>query len=450
MAFINPSFELPDATATPGEALGWTWTSVSAGETWAAFNAADPAWLDSIEDFGACFGLMWDVTYADEAARLAAGPFVAADAGLVARQTDTKAIWILSSAVPVAWTELTTGIEDWIDELTDPPRTVAFFNGSSSYEASIELFELWDGPPWLLDALPPRDQQEFGVGWRGTADTALLGGRVIPSTPQYPEAVETFASGWNLDPLAPVGTTFCAGDGMLRGQALSFPLAVPPNQRTLWVWLQGADGLIEVALTPGTYATATALAAEVQAKWAAACGAVLTTLEWRAWSADGATGLEFGWDGTRGLDRATLVVPLHRRSRDARARLGMRAFGPTQGDGFVVMPYAAFGGAGDYYAAFDPYATVDVRAVDCLEDDGYYLIIGGGVPATFSAFDPGATPVRMERFELVPWRGPTATWVSDLLAVTRVDAVLQLGTTSTTTIELFAQAAEGWPDFYEE
>lgn len=449
MAFINPSFELPDATETPGEALGWTWTTSSSGETWAEYNAAHPAWRDTLEDFGCCFGLMWDVVYADEAARLAAGPFVEADAGLVARQTDTKAIWILSSAVPIAWTELVTGIEDWIDDLVDPPRTVAAFNGSSSYEASIELFRLWEGPPWLLDALPPLDQQEWGVGWRGTADNALLGGRVIPSNPQYPEAIETFASGWGTDPLSAVSSVPCAGNGVLRGSALTFPLTLPPNQSSVWVWLHGADGLLEMSMTPGTYVDATALAAEVQAAWTAALGAVLTTLEWRAWSSGGASGLEFGWDGSDGADRATLAVPLHRQSRDARARLGLVSFGPTSRSGFVIVPYETFGGSGNYFAVFNPHATVDVRTVDDFEGS-YYMMVGGGVPATFSAFDPGATPVRMERFELVPWKGPTAVWISDLLAVPRVEAIFILGLALTTNIELFAQAADGWPDYYEE
>jgi hypothetical protein len=450
MAFINPSFELPDATETPGEALGWTWTTVSTGEDWAAFNAADPAWLDTIEDFAACFNLMWHVTYADEAARLAAGPFGPGQTGLVARQADTKAIWILSAPDPAVWAELADGVEDWVSDLVSPPRTAAFFNGSSSYESSIELFRLWDGPPWQLDRPPPLGQDEWGVGWRGTADTALLGGEVIPSTPQWPEAVETFASGWGLDPLAPVGSVPCAGNGELRGQALTFPLTLPPNQRTVWVWLHGVEGLLEILLTPGTYASATALAAAVQAAWATACGPVPTTLAWSAWSADGATGLAFGWNGSRGIDRATLVVPLHRQSRDARARLGLVGFGPTDRDGFVVVPYAAIGGAGAYFAIFNPAATVDVRAVDYLAGDDYYLIAGGGVPATFNAFDPGATPLRMERFDLVPWRGVDAVWVSDLLAVSRVEAVFVLGLGSTTTIELFAQAADGWPDYYEE
>lgn len=448
MAFTNPSFELPNTNDTPGEALGWTWTTSSAGETWAAFNTGLPAWLDTLEGFAAAFGLMWDITYADEATRLAAGPFASTDVGLVARQTDTKAIWILSSVAPITWTALVTGIEDWIDDLVDPSRTVAFFNGTTSYQAGTELFSLWNGPAWMVDAPPPQDQQELGVGWRGTADVALLGGRVIPSTPLYPEAVETFVSGWGLDPLSPVSAAPCAGNGVLRGQPLTFPLTLPPNQRTIWVWLHGADGLLELVLTPGVYANATVLSWELQAAWTAARGAVPTTLAWRAWSADGATGVEFGWNGDRGADRASLVVPFHRQSRDARALLGLTGFGQTVQDGFVLVPYATFGGSGSYYAIFNPTATVDVRTVDSLEGS-YYLMIGGGVPATFSAFDPGATPVRMERFELVPWRGSSAVWVSDLLAVVRVEATFLLGAGATTSIELFAEAADGWPDFYE-
>jgi hypothetical protein len=113
------------------------------------------------------------------------------------------------------------------------------------------------------------------------------------------------------------------------------------------------------------------------------------------------------------------------------------------------VPYATFGGSGNFFAVFDPYATVDIRTVDTFEGS-YYLLVGGGVPATFGAFDPGASPVRMERFELIPWKGPTAVWVTNLLAVSRVEATFVLGLSSTTNIELFAQAADGWPDYWEE
>lgn len=418
-ALENASFE--DADVRPGESLAWTWASHQSMGGWAGWNEARDAltaWQTDQEVFSAGWWAPHAWEYADATARLAATGFTPADVGGVAWQRSDDTLWQLTVDSPTAWAAISLNSnEAWAAALIDAIYYV-FNHDAGAYAGRWERFSLWDfgagaSPPWLdaWTSIPPWDDTlgpgAGPTGWTGWY-AALHGAGLHPCT------AETFGEAWDNDPLSTAAGPLWVGgstrNGRRYGAAITFPLTVPPDQHLLWCWLD--DGrIVRLAITPGTYATATALASVLAAQWTAAVGAGSHTT-WGAWmAADGTTGIWWGWEG---VGYTSLGAALLRRDADpdddARALIGL--MGERHGrvrlraDEFTVPGVVAagetFGMDGASLLLFD--VTTDPYCVH------YLALDNGGLPATFGAFDGAPDPTIGERVTLPGWAGAGATW----------------------------------------
>lgn len=483
----NASFEVAAASGEPGEAESWTWTSAQAGGAWAAFNALFPAfaaWERAREDFAADFAVPWAWEFADAAARAAAGPFASTDVGLFALQRDTDALWLLTVASPPLWIDL--GLlrnNDAVANLAEWLTTVAVFDGASTLvQAATELWRVIDefvffyeslgagvpyygspyrGPTWLIDpALVRIDDPTLGVAWPPgwNAVPALLGGHPAgrgwkgwadgpAGTADTPLALEVFAEYWGTDPFYPVAPWHggAAAGGTLRGRALALPVVIPPNRATFAAWDQTSNDVAELAIVPGTYTTAAALAAAVQSAWAAAWP-TLTMVEWAAWTDGDASGVQLTWSGIVGAVNLMLGIPEARASEDARGACGLDALGPGGATGSLRMPASRLisvppGFDASAVFVLDPWSQLTF----CTE---YDLPMGGWFPVDFdmlaAAFDAGVPSAHyVDRFELAAWFGIAAVWVAQYTGGSLTPATWTGGTAG---LESFETPATYWPD----
>lgn len=448
MAIVNPSFETPSATAEPGSANGWTWTSTSlAGIAWARFNTAPGVspWAACQESFAAGFSLLWAAECADEAARLATGPHPAADVGLVLRQQDDLSVWVLARVVPDAWVDITTGNEAALVDFSLGRVVAGLFNGASTEHSSqFEMFEIWDGLPYL-DPITEQGQDALGVGWRNGWEAATTAGLATYAL-EWPGALETFSDGWGDPALALTGS---APNAALRGAPLAFPVTLPPNRAMLIAVQREADAIRVLEIPPGVYATAADLAAAIQAPWAAATSLAPCVLAWRAWQDGALSGIELGWTGTAGIASVTLATLPRLASHDARALLGLADVGP--GAGAVALPRAYVGtsdladdAATDVFL-LDPWATVEFRTAFSARAGLFHEACGWEI-ASFNAYAPNATVWATELFELRGWFGSTAVYHYDSSTMTETSGVF-VGGEAGGIVESFENPAANWPSY---
>jgi hypothetical protein len=454
VAILNPGFEIPAASGVPGEAEDWTWAS-SALDQWAEWNTtASRAWQSAQERFEAGFAIAWTWTYADATARLAAGGFVAADAGKVARQDDDDSLWILQQAVPPIWAALAARNEDALGDLSETTPAATLFNGATStYSSTMEMFELWAGPPHLDPPTYTR-QDALGVGWRGWYDTDLTLGYPTPVL-AVPLPLEGFSDGWGIDPW---GSSFpgrwcpdTAPHGVLRGAPLAWPVTIRPNENVLLLWHALSGHAYRFVVPSAVYATATALAAAIQAAWGAALGGSPSALAWTAWTDGDDSGVALGYSGGVVLDGAVLGYLSSERSNDACPALGLAALGPGGARGAVVLPVIATTtpdpafALTDYFV-MDPWTQVDFR----IEVDpalGNRVAPYGWNLALFNVFNPGPTPCNAETCELTGWFGPSAVYRDDFDSLSPTAAAFVGGVGAGAIIESFENPAVTWPSY---
>lgn len=422
--FANPSFEVEAASGRPGEAEDWFWNSVQQVGGWAEYNAYRAgleAWRGATEAMAAGWACECRWRYADEATRLAAVGFSAGDVGGAAYQESDDTVWILTGHAPISWHESDAGTNElWADVLEDlSPIAFTFNAGVSSFESNVEEFSIWTfagpftGPPWKDDWVwlaPWQDTLGPGpTGWSGWYDY-LWGGHA------YPLKSEQFAEAWGNDPFSTAGGEVwhpaSAPNGVLRGRALSFPVTIPPDRSRLVVF-RDTPAAYDLDFAAGTYATAAALAAELEARWQAAVGAA-SGMEFRSWTDGDDAGVEFGWDGVSVVSVMTLFGVIESsRYKDARADLGFDQFGPHGRSSDVSYPVdllvtAPAGATPTDRLLLDAWTMVEVSAL--VEPRHAYLapVVYRLQPAVFDAGVPD--PSWLEEFALTGWIAPAAAW----------------------------------------
>jgi len=467
--FLNPFFADPAASGIPGEAESWTWASVSGAGAWALFNTAiaTQAYQLTRESFEAGFALAWDKSYANETARLTDGTLTPSDVGVIARQEDTKALYVLIDDSPVTWQLVTSDNENWVDSLLIGVIIAAIFNGASStFDATIETFDVWGeltwiaaGSPWVSS--PNYIQQNSGdgmtppyyLGFRGWYSTALLSNEWLLDK-------ESFEEGWDNSPMDAAISQWQPGtapSGILRGSTLTFPLTIPMESTKFFIWDSARDAFHRIQVATGVYASATALAAELQTKWAAAIAPFPTGLQWLTWvDADGSEGLTFGCDpGLHSNEASMFGMHEDEIEEDVRGLLGFHSMGPG-GTGPSRIVFQA-----DYVSDY----PVDVQPSDRILCDRwsyvdfislfdpiltYCVLEYNQIGAIFNVFS-GGPDTYLETFYLVDWFGPGVVWKTSFSPGDLTDATFVGGVGLLNYIESFENPTVNWPDnLYEE
>jgi hypothetical protein len=452
---VNGSFELPDADETPGEALGWVWRSLQQALAWAEFNITTALSRRSgLEGFEGGFRVapMW--TFADEPARLAAGPYAAEQVGLFAEQIDTKTLWRLATESPATWV-LFEGLGNEDSRFELGAASVAQFNdAAAAYEDGIEQFSIWgdgatwSGPPWeevvlvRADAAPAPGLPWAGVGFRGWRDTLSL-------APENPLACETFDEAWGNDPFAVAGR--CASGqapfGVLRGAPLSFPLTIADPRSRIVVWRHGDNRLHVLDIPIGAYANASDLADALQVVWLASLGGA-SAASWGAWTEGSDSGLAFGRTTLLGGELCVLGCVEGAESQDARGVLGLAGCGPIGAQGSVRMPVSLTADvptallASDA-ALLDPWATVDWAMEYDLAAAAWLPLDYGQAAVSFAS--PTFLAGRVERFEIEDWTW--GTWKSGYISSDLTPAPFVGGLGAGARLESFENPGTTWPDW---
>jgi len=454
--FENPSFEIEAESGRPGEAEDWQWDSFQGIGGWADFSAyredlAPYRYGREGFDGGWLRGYAW--MYADETARLAAIGFTADDVGKAAWQLDTNENFILANHSPIAWVRSEVGEnQGWWNELLITAIAAAVFNeGIPSYETTMEIFQIWDGLPWLdaynlippcLDTLGP-----YGgpTGFDGWYDAVL--GTNLDSL-----CAEDFEEAWGNDPFSTASSYQWypgTANGILRGDPIEVstetPLVIPPNKNQLCFISDILSQPILFSLPSAEYTSLNKLRDDLNAAMTPLLPAG-SGLEWQRWK-DGpipGNGLTFGWDGsTLGPLWFGFAAVDSMMSKDLRGILGMRGFSPGgnyTGVGIPAWIYPALPAGVDaddrflfdtwsyteYFPVTDPYL-------------GLMLLEYGQVGAIFDSAVPD--PTYMERFTLEGWVSPSAVWITDLSMVSLTQAMFDGGTEP---LEQFIDTE--WPD----
>jgi hypothetical protein len=454
---INPSFEI--AGDRNGEAQGWEWQCWQTQCQFATFNGYDPdqqAWILGREEFGCGYAWPYAWRYADEAARLAAVGFVAADVGKAALQEDTDEMYVLSGIGPIVWTVTDSGqVHDWAWSLVG---TAAMFcdappGPSKAFARAMEGFGIqWDalgglpgsGVPWpdftlisLWETTPP-------TGWSSWYDVV---GHAPPKIPVY---LERWSEGWGTDPYETAGgAMWVPGGGVTaiqRGKAITFPVMINATARDVYLYgfnTGGADSLIRLRLTQGSYATAAALAAALNVLWVAEVGGA-TSLTFGTWSEGGQTGLTFGWNGVA-HPAATLwwafgiVEGLE--YRDARTACGLVEFGINGNESHVVTEASLCGTKPSDVANTDRILSDVMSLVEYDTDTCPYTGLQAFPYGWAGAiFDIGLVAAYAEMFivQVGAWYG---AWILNLTDIPITQALFDTGVH---TLETFLDVE--WPD----
>lgn len=320
--FENSGFELAADEEVLGEALGWIWDATQAVGEFVRFN---PSAIDEntspTEGFVAWWKVPWTLDYADETARLAATGFSEEDLETIAIQRDDNSLWRLTGYGPTEWTEVDTPfIQWWLDSFAEGTEIEAEFQVIGEDE-TIELFNLIEeGPAWA-DSWTETPAQ-FG-SWFDEGVGEIARG----------SAVEGFDDGWDSSLFATESRWVPTMDSRLIGSELSFPVTIRPGQNYLWIYRDLWNDVVRLDITPGEYATAAALAANIEAEWSDASphGTIFQ------WSYEGDS-LVLRWVATPGSEQITLCMMRSQSSSDARPFIGFDSFGPNGGAGAVPMP----------------------------------------------------------------------------------------------------------------
>jgi hypothetical protein len=419
VTFVNPSFELPAASGIAGEAADWTWTSVAPADAFPDFNAAT-AYVSARESFEAGWRQFPRWTYANAAARMAAGGFVAADVNGVAMQADDGSLWALLDALPT-WGLIET---DGNEVAPGPVNVIAGFGGTAPQREGFERWTVGATVADVQDLLPADDAALLDLGapyagMRGWVDDA-------PNSVEALRPAESFDEGWGADPWTGV-----AGAPILRSTPLTFPLTLPPERARLWWWSAAEGQILEQAILPGTYATAADLASVLNAGWWVA-GLPFATY-WTAWTEGASTGVALAWVADfGGADVLCRAWPPTQANSDARALMG---FARPQ---VAILPLDRVSAAP---AAFAAGIYLDARALAArtavAADGGRRVLPPTAAPGSFGTGD-------REDFPYPDWNAGAA-WVASLTLATMGTPTWGAGGD----YESFENAAATWPDYYE-
>ena len=452
MAFDNSSFETADASGIPGEAEDWVWSSVQAGAEWAEFNTVAPhlAYQRGRDGFEAGFAVPWAWDYSNAAARLAAVGFTPSDVGGFAIQRSDNTLWLLTDDSPITWEQLTTGWnQDWVPVLLSAIIGAAEFQGAPD---PLEImFEQWNqcvedhdgdtyiGPPWIHT-----EDNLVAHGWEGWFDEAH-------GSALYLIQQERFDEAWGTGVFDTVGASWFGGQapsGVLRGAALTFPVTIHPARNLLHVYREGSDAVVELAITPGMYATAAALAAEIQSLWAAASPAAI--VEWSAWTGGEEAGLQLGWDGSStGSENVMLGIAEEHRTNDVRAEIGFGGLGPqgTPAESRYPAPELSAtppGTPADGIFAIDGWSQINF-ATDTEARFAYlHPVENGGIAALFDTGVGGLTASIIDTFRV--WHGGDIDWKTGYGPGDLTAAAFVGGVGAGAAFESFEDPTTDWPD----
>lgn len=438
--FVNHSFEEAADSGRPGEAADWEWQSFQGQGGWAefsAYRAALAAFCRCREDFEGGWRRVPAWVYDDEAARLAAVGFTVDDVGQAALQLDIDRNYILTGHAPITWAESAAGEnQGWEDDLVDLAVAAALFNeGIPAFEGTVEHFNIWgqtwdmmvwSGAPWLdvYNLVPPCEDTlgPFGgpTGFDGWFDH-------ITATNLDPLCSESFEEAWGNDPFSTAAgqrwQPDTAPNGVLRGEAITFPLFIPHNENRLVILTDAAIPAM-FSLPSQTYTSMGPLVADLNAALAAFLPGL--GLTWGSWTDGDREGLTFGWDGSTlasvWFGFGSLQSELF---RDARPRLGLRSFSPGGHYTGVGIPCWLFPSLPAGVSPSDRFlldswsANSFLTVVDSVL--GLMVLENDMVGATFDAAVPD--PTYLERFGLAGWVSPVAVWIADLSAVVLTQAM---------------------------
>ncbi len=443
--FINPSFETSAESGRPGEAENWEWRAVQQEGGFADFSEYRPdlaPYRRGRETFEGGWLRDFAWAYADEAARLAAVGFTADDVGSAAWQIDPNVNFILTDHAPITWVQSEVGENQGsIDDLSDAAVAAALYNGGiENFEGTVEHFDLWgrvwdmmtwSGPPWfdVYNLIPPCEDTlgPFGgpTGFDGWYDH-------VTATNLDPLCVESFEEAWGNDPMSTAGGQRWQPDtvpgGTMRGEAITFPLTVPPNENQIVILTDVSDPKM-FSLPANDYADLATLVVDLNVLVGVHLAGL--GLEFGSWSSATEEGLTWGWDGVTAVAIWFGFAALESDPwKDMRSALGLRSLSPGgnyTGVGIPAWIYSTLpaGVAATDHFLLDSWSansiliSVDpVLGVVVLENDMVGAIFDAAVP----------DPTLLERFTIEGWIDPAAVWISDLSLVATTTALFDTGT----------------------
>jgi hypothetical protein len=415
--FINPSFELPDESRRPGEALSWIWESLQQAGGWADFNEYDQRlrqWATATENFGAGFFYSHEWRYTDEAERLSATGFIAGDVNKSAYQVSNDTMWKLINNSPATWVQVEiSSNEAWIDNLSDVETNATLFNeGVGVFETIQELFAIWkwgaiQGTPWLDSytfTSPATDNPP--IGWSGYA---------FDIDSDFPLTLEQFNESWGSDPFT---TNFGwnavpAQNGKFHSNAIEFPVTILPNKNQLLVKYTEAsevDRFKILTMTPGEYASATELATMVDTQWQSEIPSG-NNIEVVPWIKENESGISFQWDGTSTTLRGVGLGTVERtKNNDVRETIGLTSLSASTVPSDVKFP-------AEFYADDLPSGII-ITDTFLIDSWSQYIFLSTSDPNIASDFAKDYTlyaatfdsTTILELLTLVGWFGPGAEW----------------------------------------
>lgn len=387
-AFENSSFENAAADGTAGEADGWTWTSTQSAVEWAEFNTSDVlAYRGGRESFEG------------------------------------------------GW----SGNEDAVTDLADATIAAALFDVVAElHAATIETFNIWTdfGTPWM-------DSYELTAAvfqsWVDQRDGGTANG----------QTVDSFDETWNTNPFYSSAADWLGNgvrNGSIYSSALTFPLEIEPNKNDLLVYNEEENKVLILQLDSGEYATAAALAAMIETKWASVVGSSNT--QWDDWTNGDETGIRFGNKGTGIETIAALGVLPGYESSDVRNVIGLGALGPGGSHSYVELPVS------ELSEVIDGHRFVEMVFIDAWSFVSFSIVTDGVIgamlcdykmtPGVFNT-STGSADTRLDNFGLDEWFGVGAVWDGELTAG-ELTAASFVGGSGGGTIEDFENPATNWPD----
>jgi hypothetical protein len=362
--FANPDFEDPATSLRAGEAEHWLWRSLQHYNAFAEFNAYDA----ELEEHQGGF-------------------------------EDFEGGWLNDA---------------WLADVADAVLVSAWFNVVAAHPEEVEDFEVnWSyqdlgtlaGPEWTETWI------EHFVAWRGCLDP------VTPVTPARALSRESFEEASATDPFySPSGVSWTADaaqNGILRGAALSLPVHVTDARRDMWIFTKTPSTCYRLRMTVGVYATAAALAVNLNTQLAA----VLTGFKFDVWTDGTSYGLTFGRDPV--LTGATPTVffgePELDPSGSLRSTLGFTAMGPYDRHGLVRFPVSAMSPAPGVLGSLDAF-NVDIWTMvsfRALLDSVLALWFTIEDDRAIAEFDTSVSEdTYLESFRMHGWYGLTAAWMA--------------------------------------
>jgi hypothetical protein len=281
------------------------------------------------------------------------------------------------------------GVTDvgWFASFADVVSEFAEFSGGTPVAGMAETFT------WA-DVFPTLDSTTHAeapfCSWYG----------VRSGNPNlWPSSAESFDEGWRNEwlstytaalPVAgawkPPGTS---PDAQLVGRDLTFPLRITANRNRLAIYSETDLAWYTFSITPASYVTATALAAELEVQRVAS--GMTDGVRFRSVG----NALTLGWDGVGGsagaIHLASPAPPLT--DQDARPSLGLWPLAAAPGAASVAVAVGFYSGAppatwGTASYGVDPYSRLVFTSEQTPAGAPWTAPANGEKQAVFNALDP--------------------------------------------------------------